>query len=183
MVEEEKIKKMAKFRTILEKRVQDMETELEGLRALLGFVDDILLEGGFKRVKIDRPASSVLQPSEKLENFIPIKTVTGVLLANLFIKENSMHIILAKERQFNIHTSPFTSFFVERVLMKMQEKDQEAMRNGEITPEQMLTYNISRDGDFIREIIIRNTTPERLRELRSTIRWTLEKMYEKTENV
>ncbi len=183
MVEEEKIKKMAKFRTILEKRVQEMETELEGLRALLGVVDDILLEGGFKRVKLDKPASPAPQPSEKNESFIPIKTVTGVLLANLFIKEDSMHVILANERQFNIYTSPFTSFFVERVLMKMQEKDQEAMRNGKINPEQTLTYNISRDGDFIREIIIRNTTPERLRELKSTIRWTLEKMYEKTEDI
>ena len=183
MAEEEKIKKMAKFRTILEKRVHEMESELEGLRAVLEFVDDMLLEEGFKRVKIDESAFPESQASEKPENLISIKTVNGVLLANFFIKEDSIHIITAKERQFNVNTSPFTSFFVERVLMKMREKDQEAMRKGEITSEQMLTYNILRDGDFLREIIIRNTTPERIRELKSTVRWTLEKMYEKTADV
>lgn len=180
MGEEERIKKIAKFRTILEKRVQEMETELEGLRALLGLVDDMLLEGGFKRAEIVKPAPPAPLPSEKLERPIPLKTVTGDLLANLYIQEDFMRVMLAEEREFNIHTPPFASFLVERVLAKMQEKDQEAMRRGEIPPDKMLSYNIARDGDLIREITIRNITPDRLRELRSTIRWTLEKMYEKT---
>jgi hypothetical protein len=33
---------------------------------------------------------------------------------------------------------------------------------------------------LLREIVIRNVDEERLRELKSSIRWTLEKMYEKT---
>ncbi len=64
-------------------------------------------------------------------------------------------------------------------MAKMQEKDREAANTGEITPDRVLSYNITRDGDLIREITIRNTMPERSRELKSTIRWTLEKMYEK----
>jgi len=36
-----------------------------------------------------------------------------------------------------------------------------------------------REGDLIREIIIRNVDDERLKELKSSIRWTLDKMYEK----
>jgi hypothetical protein len=46
----------------------------------------------------------------------------------------------------------------------------------------MFAYNIVREGDLIREIIIRNVDEERLRELKSSIRWTLEKMYEKTKS-
>jgi len=175
MGEEEKIKKMVQFRIILEKRVQEMETELEGLRALLGFVNNMLLEGGFKRAEIPTPA-----PSEKLEKPIPVKTGTGELLANLYIQEDSMRVLLVEEKKFNINTPPFTSFFVDRVLAKMQEKDQEAMKREEIIPNKMLSYNIIRDGDIVREIIIRNVTSDRQRELKSTIRWTLEKMYEKT---
>ena len=175
MGEEEKIKKMAKFRIILEKRIQEMETELEGLRALLGFVNNMLLEGGFKRAEIAKPA-----PSEKLEKPISLKTVTGELLANLYIQEDSIRIVLVEERKFNISTPPFMSFFVDRVLAKMQEKDQESMRREEIIPNKMLSYNIIRDGDIVREIIIRNVTSDRQREIKSTIRWTLEKMYEKT---
>jgi hypothetical protein len=43
----------------------------------------------------------------------------------------------------------------------------------------MFSYNIVREGDQIREIIIRNVDDERLKELKSSIRWTFEKMYEK----
>jgi hypothetical protein len=43
----------------------------------------------------------------------------------------------------------------------------------------MFAYNIMREGDLIREIVIKNVDDDRLKELKSSIRWTLEKMYEK----
>jgi len=61
----------------------------------------------------------------------------------------------------------------------MQEKDSELVRLGQLTAEKMFSYNIVREGDLIREIIIRNADDERLKELKSSIRWTLDKMYEK----
>ena len=91
-----------------------------------------------------------------------------------------MRVVLAEDKSFDVNTPPFTSFFVERVLVKMQEKDREAASTGEFTPNEILSYNIARDGDLIREITIRNVRPERSRELKSAVRWTLEKMYEKT---
>ena len=39
--------------------------------------------------------------------------------------------------------------------------------------------NCVKDGDIIREINITNIGPDRTRELKSSIRWTLEKMYDK----
>lgn len=39
--------------------------------------------------------------------------------------------------------------------------------------------SIRGEDDTIREMAIRNVGPERVRELRLNIRWTLEKMYEK----
>lgn len=177
MSEEEKVRKMTKFKGILEKRIHEIETELDGLRTLLGFIDDLLLERGFKRAEIIKPESPS-PTQEKLESPIPLKTITGDLLANLYIQGDSMRVVLNEEMEFNINTPPFTSFFVKRVLVKMQEKDRETMMRGEI-PSELLSYDIKREGESIREITIRNITPERLRELRSTIRWTLEKMHEK----
>jgi hypothetical protein len=43
----------------------------------------------------------------------------------------------------------------------------------------MFAYNIVREGDLLKELVIKNVDEERLRELKSSIRWTLEKMYEK----
>jgi len=184
--EEEKIKKMVEFRTLLEKRIQEVETELEGLQVLLEFINAALLEKGFRRAEIVKPPPPVPPPIEvapppviEYERVIPLKTVTGDLLADLHVGEESMRVVLAKDKEFNVNTPPFMAFLVERVLAKMQEKDREAASRGEITPDNILSYYITREGDIVREITIRNITPDRSRELKSTLRWTLEKMYEK----
>jgi hypothetical protein len=71
-------------------------------------------------------------------------------------------------------------FLVDRVLTKMQERDAELVKGGQLVPESIFCYNIVREGDIIREIVVKNADAERQRELRSSIRWTLEKMHEKT---
>jgi hypothetical protein len=193
--EEEKIKKVAKLRTRLQKRIADLEAEQEELRFLLTLMDEKLLEKGFKRAKLEEPVLTPAEtpeaaptPSEpapsatpEYERSIPIKTVTGNLLATIHASEDSMQIVPAEDKTFNVKTPPFRSFLVERVLTKMQETDREAARKGELTPEKMLSFNIARDGDQIRELTIRNIRSGRVRELKSAIRWTLEKMYEKTQ--
>jgi hypothetical protein len=182
--EKEKIKKIAKLRALLEKRVETMETELDELKTLLSLIDATLIKEGFKRAEISKPVQTppkqeTPQLLVKQQKGIPLKTVTGDLLAQLYTEKDSMQIILAEDKNFDINTPPFTSFFVERVLAKMQEKDREDASKGKIAPENILSYNIKRDGNLIREITIRNLRHERSRELKSSIRWTLEKMYEK----
>lgn len=192
MAEKEKIKKMTEFRGWLRKRIEEMETELEGLRTLLEFTDSSLVEKGFKRAEIgeSHPTTQVIaapSPNEATDSIpvtedqeaIPLKTATGDLLASLYITEDSMRIVPSEDKGFNMNTPPFASFLVDRVLAKMQEKDREAAGTGELMPEEILSYNIARDGDNIQEVIIKNVRPERVQELKSTVRWTLEKMYEK----
>jgi hypothetical protein len=198
-VEGERIRKMAELRALLEKRVNEMETELDGLRVLLDFVNAALVEKGFKRAEItpalvpiaeEEETLPLTEPSARVEVFavppvpeyaqaVPIKTVTGELLANLYMNEDSMRVVLDETKRFTVDVPPFMAFLVERVLAKMQEKDREAAAAGEIPPDKILSYSIVRDGDLLREITIMNVGGDRARELKSTIRWTLEKMHEK----
>ncbi len=113
------------------------------------------------------------------ENVIPLKTSNDESLAIVYIEKDSIHILPDESKHFSVNTPPFGNFLVERVLAKMQEKDAELVRLKQLTSEKMFSYNIVREGEFIREIIIRNVDEERFRELKSSIRWTLEKMYEK----
>jgi len=197
------MRKMAELRSVLEKRVRELETELDQLRALLDFVNSSLLEKGFKKPEITKavPPSAVIeeaaaptsptptpvaaespQPSLEYAQAIPIKTITGELLANLYMDDDSMRLLLASDKQFTVDTPPFMAFLVDRVLAKMQEKDREAAGAGEILPEKILSYEIVKEGDVIRELNIKNVGVDRARELKSTIRWTLEKMYEKVKS-
>jgi hypothetical protein len=183
--EKEKIKKIAKLRAILEKRVETMEKELDGLKTLLSLIDATLIKDGFKRAEISKPVQTPPKqttPPPSLtqqKKGVPLKTVTGDLLAQFYIEKDSIQITLAEDKNFDINTPPFKSFFVERVLAKMQEKDSEDASKGKIDPEKILSYNIKQDGNTLREITIRNLRRERSRELKSSVRWTLEKMYER----
>lgn len=192
--EAEKIKKFVAFKKKIEKKVEGLESELNEQRLMLEAVNSILLEKGFKRAEITKtPVTAEVspvkeealvepptEPSTTYENGIPLKTVTGESLATLYINQDSLRIVLVEDKDFNINTPPFTQFLVERVLAKMQEKDSELARAGQLTTDKIFSYNIVQEGDIIHEMVIKNFDDNRLRELKSSIRWTLEKMYEKT---
>lgn len=180
--ETEKIRKIAEFKETLEKKIANTESELESLKILLEFVDKTLLEKGFKRAEIARTEATKKQelpPAMEYEAVVPLRTATGELLANLYMSKDSMRITIPQGKTFDIKTPPFQQFLIERVLKKMQEKDSEATGKGEIAIDKVFSYELVLDGDIIREISIRNLTEDRLRELKSSIQWTLEKMNEK----
>lgn len=190
----DKLKKLADFRQRLEKRIEEISAELEGLLVLLEFADATLLEKGFKRAEAANPSvseslssTSISKPPIKVavppvveyEFVVPLKTVTGDLLANLYSGKNSLRIILAEDKEFNVNTPPFLQFLVERVFVKMQDKDRQAAASGELEPDQMFSFKIVQDNNILREVLVENVSEDRMRELKSTIRWTLEKMFEK----
>jgi hypothetical protein len=182
----EKIKKLADFRQRLEKRIEETSAELEELLGLLEFTDTVLLEKGFKRAEVVTPAEPVAKsaapsvpPVVEYESVVPLKTVTGDLLANLYTGKDKLRVILADNKRFNANTPPFRQFLVERVFVKMQDKDRQAVASGELEPDKMFSFKIFQDGDILKEIQVENISEDRLRELKSSVRWTLEKMYEK----
>jgi hypothetical protein len=195
----ERIRKLVAFRAKTEKRVEKLDAELKETQALLETLDLILLEKGFKHVQIpkqptqteasslkEKPSEeeelepAIQQPLREPENVIVLKTTAGEILATVWIGESSLRVVPAQDKHFDVNMPPFNQFLIERVLMKMQERDSELVRTGQLNPDRILSYNIVRDGDIIREISVKNVDAERLRELRSSIRWTLEKMNEKT---
>lgn len=182
-MEEESLKKLAEFKVVLEEKIQKLEYELESLKVMRNVLDSLLIEKGFKRAKIS--TTPPIQPVEELSpekqvNVLPIKTVEGKHLADIYLEDGSLRVIPSQGVVFQLDTPPFKSFLIERVLEKMRLKDYEASLRGEIPPENMLDYDVKSEDGILKEILIMNVTEERLHELKSTICWTLEKMYEKT---
>ncbi|MCL2359482.1 MAG: hypothetical protein LBH74_05595 [Nitrososphaerota archaeon] len=204
----ERMKAMIAFKKRLEDQIEKLNTEIQEVQATLDTVNTILLEKGFKRGDIKEilapslsmpkevelpkstehtnpsiPAPLSLEPAPvaitETETVIPLKTMAEEPLALMYFEKQQIHVMLDESKNFSINTPPFTTFLVEKVFAKMQEKDKEFVRLGQLTPGNMFSYNIVREGEFIKEIIIKNVDEERLKELKSSIRWTLEKMYEK----
>lgn len=193
----ERVRKLVAFKANLEKKIEEQTAQLKESEAMLETVNSILLEKGFKRVEMPKEpaqakapqkeeASPELEPEPSLpptpsepESAIGLKTGGGETLASILVEGRSLRIVPAEGKSFDVNMPPFTQFLVERVLAKMQDRDNELARTGQLAPEEILSYSIVRDGDVIREITIKNVDAERLRELKSSIRWTLEKMNEK----
>jgi hypothetical protein len=132
-------------------------------------------------VVLPKQAAEAPKPEtpNETETVIPLKTMNEEPLALMYFEKQQIHVMPDESKKFSVNTPPFSNFLVEKVFAKMQEKDKELVRLGQLTTDKMFSYNIVREGDLIREIIIKNVDEERLKELKSSIRWTLEKMYEK----
>ncbi len=203
--DQERVKALVAFKERLEKRLADLDVEVKELQGSLEAVNAVLLEKGFKRgsikdaeveakevsggvaVQVQSEVGSSVSKGIRAagyqggepENVIPLKTVNDESLAIIYVEKDSVHILPDESKHFSVNTPPFGNFLVERVLAKMQDKDGELVRLKQLTPEKMFSYNIVRENDLIREIVVRNLDEERFKELKSSVRWTLEKMYEK----
>ncbi len=192
-----RLKTLVIFKKKLEKQIEELRSELEESQDLLEVINSVLLEKGFKRgdMKEVKPPeegepyivhatveeAAIATPKiSHPESVIPLKTMDDVPLAIIYVDKETVHILPDETKEFSVNTPPFQPFLVERVLAKMQEKDRELVKNRQLSADRMLVFNIIREGDLIREIVIRNVNDERLKELKSSIRWTLEKMHEKT---
>lgn len=185
-IKAEKVKKLAEFKKRLEKKIGDAENDLDNLKNLLEFVDKAILESGFRRAKLPKltpVASQAATATTSEKHPVALKAASGELLADLHVNQDSMQVIIPETRTFNKNTPPFQQFLIERVLEKMREKDVEAADEGKLAHNNIFSYELVLDGDIVREIAIKHVTPDRVRELQSSIRWTLEKMYEKTKGV
>jgi hypothetical protein len=202
--DQDRIKAMVALKQRLEKRLAELDAEANEVKSSLEAVNSILLEKGFRRGSIkdaesataeehketsiqSKPEATATKESKprgyqggEPENVMPLKTINEESLALIYIeKDNSVHVLPDESKHFSVNTPPFGNFLVERVLAKMQDKDAELVRLKQLTPDRMFSYNIARENDLIREIVIWNVDEERFKELKSSIRWTLEKMYEK----
>ena len=186
-IEEEIIKKLMELRTYLETKITELETETEKLKSLFQIIDEVIVTKSFQRAEVvqippqkAKPPPETLPPTPKGEER-PLKTAAGILLANLYVSEDELRIVPAENMTFTTTTSPFQAFLIRKILDPMQTKDKEDAKTGTITPDRILSYDVTTDGDLIKEIIIKNYGDQRrLREITTSARWTFEKMYEKT---
>jgi len=195
MSEEETVKKLAEAKAYLEKRISELEGEISKLRSFLDVVDVTLTEKSFKRAEAPKtlpppfkmpptipaaPPPAAPAPSPYQQAY-PLKTVTGVHLADVYVSDKELKIVPAPNMKYDVNSPPLRAFLIGRVLEPMQAKDRESARTGELSAERILSYRIEQDGNLLKTIVITNYGEERrLLELKNAIRWTLRRIYEKS---
>lgn len=183
---EEKVRRLAKLREILAKRVEELEAELAGLKEVLAFVEELLKELSFKQLSLPeeeggaptpQPAAApvpVSPPQE--ERVVPLTTVDGELLANMYVGPGYVRIVPAEDKKFHASSRPFRFFL--RQLQGMQDKEASLVAEGKLSPDEVVAFHVTKEGDVVKEIVIKNVKPEDVRKLRSIARWTFRTLWE-----
>ncbi|RLI08756.1 hypothetical protein DRO32_01815 [Candidatus Bathyarchaeota archaeon] len=181
---EEKVERLAHLREILVKRVEELEAELSGLREVLAFVDQLLKELSFKRLSLPEegpgagreagPEGGVAPPPG--ETVMPLTTVEGELLANMFVGRGYVRIVPADDKKFHASSRPFRFFL--RQLKGMQDRDASLVAQGSLSPDEVVSFNVVKEGDVVKEILIKNVRPEDVKKLRSIARWAFRTMWD-----
>ena len=196
MSNESDIRKLLKIRADLEERAEQLQVEVEDLKVAMAEIDKAIVQQGFRQpdagfqpmklsdTKKEEPIKVENKPQEALSeqhaDGSSIQAKDGTVLGRVQIAGDDIVFTPREGLSFTTSTPPFQSFLIDRVLANMRTTDEARASTGEITPEQVLSYKVETDGEVIKFVVIRNVGGERrLREIQSSLCWSLDKMYDK----
>jgi light-regulated signal transduction histidine kinase (bacteriophytochrome) len=116
-------------------------------------------------------------------NIKPLKRIKDdFLLANAEISPDAVVIVPAPSVDLNANTPPFKSFFLNRILEGMKNKDAEKVSQGALGETDALNYKVEEDGSgIIKQIVINKyREKDRLQEIFNTSAWVFTRMLEKS---
>jgi hypothetical protein len=178
--QEKTTKRLAELKSYLEKKVAEHQNEIHDLQSFLETVDNILAEKSYRRVQLPK---TITEAPTQVDSNPPqtIRTISGVLLADIFVDGRDLRIVPSKDIKFDANAPPLRSFLVGKVLEPLHVKDEESTRKQQLSPDQVLSYEIDREATVLKQIHVKNYGDERrLNELKNALRWTFRRMYEKT---
>ena len=121
-------------------------------------------------------------------NVKPLKRAKDdFLLANAEISQDAVVIVPAPGVNLSANTPPFKSFFLNRILEGMKNKDAEKVSQGTLSESDSLNYKVEEEDDggggggIIKRIVINKyREKDRLQEIFNTSAWVFTRMLEKS---
>jgi light-regulated signal transduction histidine kinase (bacteriophytochrome) len=128
-------------------------------------------------------ADNGISGGDDSRNVKPLKRAKDdFLLANAEISQDAVVIVPAPGVNLNANTPPFKSFFLNRILEGMKNKDAEKVSQGALGETDALNYKVEEDGSgIIKQIVINKyREKDRLQEIFNTSAWVFTRMLEKS---
>jgi len=174
---DEQIRDMLELKEDLEEKIIKYKEQIEKLEKNISVLDSILKQSSFAK------ASDLTVDTKKQAVSIPItKNSDGTIIANAFVSDDKVSIILEENVILSSETPPLKTFFIERIIGEMKKKDGQEVQSGKIGRDDVIDCVINNSGSAIREIIIKNyRQKERVDEIINTATWSLTRMIENSE--
>ena len=179
---DEEIRNILELKEEITEKIVKCQEQIEKLERSLSAVDTILKQSSFTK------ASEIISNSpdtKKEENRVSIpitKNSGGMIIANAFVSDDKVSIILEENVTLSPETPPLKTFFIERIIGEMKKKDDQEVQSGKIGRDDVIDCIINNSGSAIREIIIKNyRQKERVDEIINTATWSLTRMIDNSE--
>lgn len=170
------VEALADLKAYLEEEIENRKEELERFKRFLGIVDELLMQESFKTAA---EVAEVMEQKEGEEEIFEIVSKDGLLLGEMYQSKDMISIKPSPDYDFSVRAPPFASFFIAKILSSMVAADEELVREKKLDEKKAIKLKIKAPNDILEEIVIRNYgTQNRGDEIRNTIRWTLEKIYQ-----
>ena len=188
---EDEVKNAAETEHWVESRIIELEEEIERLKSIKEMMGTVLRQASFQPAKnvsktrkqevIAVTKNESVTASAEFKDIKPMnRSKDDLLLANMYVSESAVAIIPVSDITFNVSTPPFSSFLLNRIFEGMKFKDQEKVSAGEMNENKAFSYDVEKDGESIKKIIIKNYRDQsRITEIFNTSAWTFTRMLEK----
>ncbi|HDJ25950.1 MAG TPA: hypothetical protein ENF34_01370 [Candidatus Bathyarchaeota archaeon] len=94
----------------------------------------------------------------------------------MYVGPKYVRIVPAEDKVFQASSRPFRYFL--RQLKGMQDRDASLVAEGKLSPDDVLSFNVIKEDDVVKEVLIKNVKPGDVKGLRSLARWTFRTMWE-----
>jgi hypothetical protein len=205
------IKNAAEIREWLTKLIFEKQNEIERIKITLSLIDSVLKHGSFKTAAnlnlnkkpfTDEKSTSIYDESKKETNNPSFKKGNGessqlletrqikrmkdnTLIAQVEVSKEKIEIIPSESFSFNMDTPPFKSFFINRILEGMKNKDIDKVKQGQLSELDVISFNTiqkENNDNILKKIEIKNyRDKDRINEIFNTVAWVFTRMLEKSE--
>jgi len=205
------IKNAAEIREWLTKLIFEKQNEIERIKITLSLIDSVLKQGSFKTAAnlnlnkkpfADEKSTSIYDESKKETNNPSFKKGNGessqlletrqikrmkdnTLIAQVEVSKEKIEIIPSDSFSFNMDTPPFKSFFINRILEGMKNKDIDKVKQGQLSEMDVISFNTiqkENNDNILKKIEIKNyRDKDRINEIFNTVAWVFTRMLEKSE--
>jgi hypothetical protein len=180
---EENVRDILELREWISEEIEKREKEIDKFRQNIRILDSIVKQSSFSKASslVSSPSKPSIQQNQQTASVIPIKAQDRIL-ANAHVTSDEMVIIPSEDITLDMETNPFKSFFLGRIIGGMENQDRLDVQNGKIPQNTIISCLVNRDGNKIREILIKNyRQKERVNEIINTVTWSFSRMLENSQ--
>ena len=181
---DEQIEKMLELKESIVDKMAKHQDELDFLQKNLDILDVALKGSSFTKAsslprKSELSVETIVEKEDTAESIQIKKNKDGEVIANAFVTPEKISIIMSEGIGLTDEIPPLRSFFIERIIGEMKKIDSADVKDGKIDESSVIDCVINKNGQSIREIIIKNyRQKERLDEIINTATWSLTRMLE-----